>query len=69
MMVFDPTKSPVKLTLADFRKGKRGGWRGGGGGGEGGNSAPSPFTKKGSKNPTQIRVKGTDFSCVFRLSL
>ena len=30
-MVFDPTKSPVKLTLADFRKGKRGGWRGGGG--------------------------------------
>ena len=50
MMVFDPTKSPVKLTLADFRKGKRGGWRGGGGGGggEGGNSAPSPLHKKGT---------------------
>ena len=44
MMVFDPTKSPVKLTLADFRKEKRGGWRGGGG--EGGNSAPSPPSQK-----------------------
>ena len=62
-MVFDPTKSPVKLTLADFRKEKRGGWRGGGGwGGEGGE-------KEAPKNPTQIRVKGTDFSCVFRLNL
>lgn len=70
-MVFDPTKSPVKLTLADFRKGKRGGWRGGGGRGGEKEVIPllPPFTKKAPKNPTQIRVKGTDFSCVFRLSL
>ena len=52
-MVFDPTKSPVKLTLADFRKEKRGGWRGGGGwGGEGGEKEVipplPPLHKKGT---------------------